>query len=139
MIATPALETTPLFAVSKTPLEGEELLRAISVEPLKSVSIQEAAAACGYISDKGRVQTARFCKAVLHARGLFTGTRISRGKAPSYSTRVGVTGAVVVGPAYVRQLKAEPGDAISIAVSRNRIILTLGAGDNDSETLTETP
>lgn len=109
------------------PLKGAELLEA--VRKLGNVSPTDMARACGFITAKGRVQTSKFFKEMLVAKGLLRNRRYrplrkSQGKAPGYVTTILPNGNLVVNAAYTRQLGLQPSDKVRIEVGRNHIKLT---------------
>lgn len=104
-------------------LTGTELLDAM--KKLADKTPSEAAAACGYISKTGRIQIAKFYKALLSARGMFGEAAKRRGKVPSYMTRVQPNGNIVVNAAYTKKLRLRAGTPILITVNKRCISLSV--------------
>lgn len=103
------------------PLVGQELINRI--KELGHLTPREQAAACGYVTPKGRVNLHAFYQAALAAKGL--GAQAKRmGRTPGFTTKVQTTGSLVLGRTYITQVGAEPGTQFGIEVKRNRIVLT---------------
>lgn len=123
-------------------LEGQELIS--KLKELKNLGEEEKAKACGYYSrnkeGKESVHLKPFLSAVLAANGLSDSsakeTR-SRGRQPNTELKINPSRQLVIGGAHLSQLGLDAGDMMSIAVGRNKIVLSPvkggKAGEEDGE------
>ena len=112
---------------------GDQLLAAVAAEP--AVSRAALVRRCGYVNRAadGREQLLyrAFYEALLAAKGLhLTGKhgrhdarRGSSGRRLNFNTHVHFNGNLMVGRAYVEQLKLRPGDQIKIHLEQGQIRL----------------
>ena len=124
-----------------TPLTGEALSK--KVRELGSLSKEEKARACGYISftknGLERVNLLPFLNALMEAEGIEldgkgTGEGTGRGgRTASYRVGVQSNGNLLIGSAYTKQLGLKPGDEFEISLGRKHIKLKqVGTVDDES-------
>lgn len=115
------------------PLTGQQLLD--SVHASQGLSKAEQARAAGYIRTVNKGENAgkvipdvvAFSNALLEAHGYEFGEP-NRGKKPARGIlRVGKSGALLIGPAYLRELEVQTGDEfdVKIETADGRILLEL--------------
>jgi hypothetical protein len=111
------------------PATSEALLK--KVEELKGTSKKEMARALGFVSrtktGQERVKLASFMNALLEAKGVGFGGSSERdglgGRSASYRIQVQQNGNLLVGAAYTREMKLEPGTEFEIQLGRKHIKL----------------
>lgn len=123
------------------PVSGKALLK--KVQELSHLSRREVARRCGYTTTSRngteRVNLVDFYDAVLVARGVPLepeSVRSNRGRELSYRVSVHKNGQILLGPAYTRAMRANPGDEFELKLGRKHIHLTQITGDDmDGEDL----
>jgi hypothetical protein len=121
-------------------LTGSVLIH--KVRELESLSKEQKARACGYITvNKNgleRVNMMQFLNALIEAEGIdldspIGSQRNGRGRTVSYRISVQTTGNLLIGSAYTKQLGLNPGDEFEITLGRKHIRLKqLGAEEGDT-------
>jgi len=111
------------------PLVGEQLIH--KVKELDNISKEEKAKACGYytITKNGheRVNMMQFLNALIDAEGIdLEGKSTGNGhggRSASYRITVQANGQLLIGSAYTKQLRLNPGDEFEISLGRKHIRL----------------
>lgn len=111
------------------PLTGDALLQ--KVRELESLSKEAKAKECGYYTvtknNVERVNTMKFAKAVIDAKGIDLDGKVSQngrgGRSASYRISVQSNGNLLIGAAYTKQMELKPGDEFEISLGRKHIQL----------------
>ena len=112
-------------------LVGKELLEKSKL--LSKKSEDEIARSCGYVGPSGRVLRKSFYRALVQAKGYKLnnngvgrlGNRSSRGRQAEFKTRVHGNGNLLIGHAYTKKLKLEPGQEYKIDLKKDSKIISL--------------
>ena len=112
-------------------LEGKELLKKAKL--LSKQSEDEIARGCGYVSPSGRVLRKSFYKALIEAKGYKigngrqgkSGNRNSRGRQTKFKTKVHGNGNLLIGNAYTKKLRLEPGQEFKIDLRKETKTINL--------------
>jgi AbrB-like transcriptional regulator len=120
------------------PLTGAALLE--KVKDLGNLSKEKKARACGYytVTKNGveRVNMMKFLNALIDAEGIELDSSANGqgrgGRSASYKISVQSNGNLLIGSAYTKQMKLNPGDEFEITLGRKHIYLKqVGALDED--------
>ena len=124
-------------------LTGKELLKKVKeLQETESPARRELARQCGYVktTKKGeeRINVTKFYEALLEAKGLTVGsdkesTKARRGRDATYKVVVQKNGQLLIGSAYTKNMKVEPGDEFDIKLGYKHIHLVKRDGNDDDE------
>ena len=125
------LKIMPRKKKQTKPLTGKDLLA--KVEQLSSLTRDEKAKACGYVSlekdGSERIKAIAFLNALLEADGMDLDSQSSTrngigGRQATYKVSVQSNGNLLVASAYTKKMDAKPGDKFEISVGRKHINLS---------------
>ena len=120
------------------PLVGEQLLH--QLKELENLSKEQKAKACGYytVTKNGaeRINMIQFLNALIEAEGIdldhHSEGEKRGGRSASYRLTVQNNGNLLIGSAYTKQLKLQPGDEFKITLGQKHIRLKQIEGEKDA-------
>lgn len=109
---------------------GKDLLDA--AQKYANLTVEEAASACGYVTEKGKVQKSLYLRRLVEAMGLHaSSTEELQSQRPEVSVKA--NGSATLGATYLKQIGAQTGDRLSVKVGRKTIQISLVSDTEDED------